>query len=71
MRVRDVLPEAEQWRIGGSPRGTTNHTRVMDLVWPVEGEQEAWLGDFTASDAPQAELAAGLFARVPMFGVER
>lgn len=71
MRVRDAVPEAQQWRIGGAPRGTTNHTRVMDLVWPMEGEQEAWLSDFTATDAPQAELAAGSFARVPMFGVDR
>ncbi|MCZ7673057.1 MAG: hypothetical protein M5U34_41025 [Chloroflexi bacterium] len=31
-RVRDVLPKSEGWRIGGAPAGTTNHTRIMDLV---------------------------------------
>lgn len=67
MRVRDVLPVAEQWRIGGGPRESTNHTRVMDLVWPQGGVQEEWLGDVQPTDAPQTELTAGDFARVQMF----
>jgi hypothetical protein len=70
MRVRDVLPAAEQWRIGGAPSGSTSHTRVMDLVWPEANEQEAWLSDFAASDSPQSELTAADFARVPMFGAQ-
>lgn len=68
MRVRDVLPKAEQWRLGGAPPGTTNHTRVVDLVWPVEGDQERWLSDYLPTDKPQSELTAQDFARVPMFG---
>jgi len=66
MRVRDVLPVAEQWRIGGAPSGATNHTRVLDLVWPAAGQQERWLSDFTPVNAPQAELTPEDFARVPL-----
>ncbi len=53
MRVRDVLPSPEQWRIGGAPAGTTNHTRVIDLVWAEAGQQEAWLSDFPPSQESQ------------------
>jgi len=70
MRVRDVLPVAEQWRIGGAPEGTTNHTRVMDLVWPVADEQEAWLSDFPPSDALQMDLMAVDYARIPLISQE-
>jgi hypothetical protein len=66
MRVRDVMPIAEQWRIGGAPEGSTNHTRVMDLVWPMAGEQEAWLSEFTTSDATQSALTVEDFATVPL-----
>ncbi len=64
LRVRDVAPAAEQWRFGGAPGGATNHTRVIDLVWPEAGQQEAWLSAFTPSTAPQGDLAAGDFATV-------
>jgi len=64
LRVRDVAPAAEQWRFGGAPGGTTNHSRVIDLVWPEAGQQEAWLSAFTPSTAPQGNLAAGDFATV-------
>jgi alpha-amylase/alpha-mannosidase (GH57 family) len=70
MRVRDIQPRAEQWRFGGAPAGSTNHTRVIDLVWPEEGQQEAWLSAFTVTNAAQAELAAGNFASVPMLSPE-
>jgi hypothetical protein len=30
--VRDVLPQAEKWRIGGGP-DAANHTRIMDPAW--------------------------------------
>jgi alpha-amylase/alpha-mannosidase (GH57 family) len=70
MRVRDVMPAAEQWRIGGAPAGATNHTRVMDLVWPEEGQQEAWLSAFAISDVSQPELTADDFATVPMLQPE-
>ncbi|MCA9991721.1 MAG: hypothetical protein KDE29_12055 [Anaerolineales bacterium] len=66
MRVRDVQPVAEQWRIGGAPAGATNHTRVIDLVWPDEGQQEAWLSDFTVKDTQQPDLTADDYARVGM-----
>jgi hypothetical protein len=70
MRVRDVLPVAEQWRIGGSPAGSTNHTRAMDIVWETAGEQEAWLADFFPVSSPQGDLLASDFATIPMFEVE-
>jgi alpha-amylase/alpha-mannosidase (GH57 family) len=70
MRVRDVNPAAEQWRVGGAPAGSTNHTRVIDLVWAAEGEQEVWLSEFTPTDLGQPELTAENFAQVPMFGAQ-
>jgi alpha-amylase/alpha-mannosidase (GH57 family) len=70
MRVRDVNPTAEQWRFGGAPAGTTNHTRVIDFVWPDESQQEAWLGEFTPVSAIQGDLTADDFAKVPMLTIE-
>ncbi len=70
MRVRDVVPAAEQWRIGGAPPGTTNHTRVLDFVWPEEGLQESRLAEFAPVDTRQTDLAAAAYARVPLFGAE-
>ena len=70
MRVRDVLPVAEQWRIGGGPVGATNHTRVMDIVWGTVSEQEMWLSDYSPVNTPQADLQPSDFASIPMFGIE-
>ncbi|MFN2187647.1 MAG: glucodextranase DOMON-like domain-containing protein, partial [Candidatus Promineifilaceae bacterium] len=70
MRVRDVTPAVEQWRVGGAPAGATNHTRVIDMAWPNPGDQEAWLSDFEIVSAAQGDLTAGDFASIPMFGVE-
>jgi carbohydrate-binding DOMON domain-containing protein len=70
MRVRDVTPVVEQWRVGGAPAGAANHTRVIDLVWANPGDQENWLGNFEPLAAPQGDLTAGDFAQVPMFGAE-
>jgi alpha-amylase/alpha-mannosidase (GH57 family) len=70
MRVRDVTPVGENWRLGGAPPGATNHTRVVDFVWATPGEQEAWLGDFEPIAASQGDLTAGDFATVPMYGLE-
>lgn len=64
LRIRDVSPKAEQWRIGGAPAGSTNHTRVIDLVWPEAGQQEAWLSALTPSTTPQGSLTADEFATV-------
>ncbi|MCI0397865.1 MAG: glycoside hydrolase [Chloroflexi bacterium] len=39
LRIRDVNPAAEQWRVGGAPEGATNHTWVIDLVWAEAGRK--------------------------------
>jgi hypothetical protein len=65
MRVRDVNQNAEQWRFGGAPVDT-NHTRVIDLVWPEPGMQETWLSSYTPSQATQTELIETDFAQVGM-----
>jgi alpha-amylase/alpha-mannosidase (GH57 family) len=64
-RVRDVNQKAEQWRFGGGP-ADTNHTRVIDLVWPEVGVQETWLSTYTPSQTTQTELTVTNFARVEM-----
>ncbi len=48
-RVRDVEPTATQWKFGGAP-DDASHTRIIDLVWPVAGKQEALLSAYTSSD---------------------
>lgn len=70
MRVRDVLPIAEQWRIGGAPAGSSNHTRIIDLLWPEAGVQEEWLSNFIASSTPQVDLTPADFAKIRMFVIE-
>jgi hypothetical protein len=67
-RVRDVAPTAEEWRIGGAPQDSSNHTRIMDLVWAEAGQQEAWLSATTPTDALQIDLTSDDFAEVGMFG---
>ena len=42
-RIRDVEPVAQQWRIGGGGEGSINETRILDILWPVEGDQETML----------------------------
>ena len=56
-RIRNVEATAEQWRIGGSD-GSINATRIMDLLWPVEGEQQAML-------TPPAPIASGTIDDLP------
>jgi carbohydrate-binding DOMON domain-containing protein len=67
-RVRDVLPKAEQWRIGRGPLDT-NHTRIMDVAWP-EGRspaQEDFLGSYPSSQEKKMDLLKPEdFAQVPM-----
>jgi alpha-amylase/alpha-mannosidase (GH57 family) len=70
MRVRDVTPTAQQWRFGGAPPNSANHTRVLDLVWPEVGDQEAWLSDFTPLSGSQTDLSEADFARIPMLEVQ-
>ncbi len=64
-RVRDVNQKSEQWKVGGAP-ADTNHTRVIDVVWPEAGVQETWLSTYTPSQAAQTELTATDFARIQM-----
>ena len=70
MRIRDVEPQAAQWRIGGAPTDTSNHTRVLDLVWPEEGTQEMWLSDYQPIDSPQTELRAVDYATISMLNAD-
>jgi alpha-amylase/alpha-mannosidase (GH57 family) len=69
-RVRDVLPRAEQWRIGGGP-DDTNHTRIMDLAWPADASpaQAEILGDYPPSQANVGSLAPDDFAQIPLLFV--
>ncbi len=66
-RVRDVQPQAEQWRIGGGP-SDTNHTRIMDLAWPagVSPDQAAILSDYPPSQESAGGLSADDFAQIPL-----
>lgn len=70
MRVRDVTPAAQQWRFGGAPPGSANHTRVIDFVWPEAGAQETWLSDFTPHSGSQTDLVEEDFAQVPMLEIQ-
>jgi carbohydrate-binding DOMON domain-containing protein len=72
-RIRDVNPTAEQWRFGGAPADSVNHTRVMDLVLPEEGgvqggpgEQARLLSEIPSFDGTQAEIEADDVALVPL-----
>jgi carbohydrate-binding DOMON domain-containing protein len=68
-RVRDVKPQAEQWRIGGGS-GATNETRIVELVWP-EGStptQEEMLSTYTPSSASVDTLSPDDFPQIEMFG---
>jgi alpha-amylase/alpha-mannosidase (GH57 family) len=67
-RVRDVEPNAAQWRFGGAPANSRNHTRIIDLILPVDGDydQAAVLSDFLVSQAPIDSLGPDDFAQIPM-----
>jgi carbohydrate-binding DOMON domain-containing protein len=66
-RVREVEPEASQWRIGGGPVDA-NHTRILDIAWPVQAEvtQQQMLADYTPAAEVVDSLAPEMFAQVPM-----
>jgi len=66
-RVRDVQAATAQWKIGGGP-DDVNHTRIMDVAWPADGEgtQEEFLSSYTASQGPVETLTADNFAQLPM-----
>ncbi|HIC89340.1 MAG TPA: glycoside hydrolase [Anaerolineae bacterium] len=67
-RVRDVLPKARQWRIGGAPPDT-NHTRILDVALPADytPTQAELLSDYPPSSETNMDaLGADDFARLPM-----
>jgi alpha-amylase/alpha-mannosidase (GH57 family) len=66
-RVRDVLPQAEQWRIGGGP-DDTNHTRLLDLAWPAGAspDQSEILRAYPSSQASVGSLSPDDFAQIPL-----
>jgi len=64
-RIRDVMPNAEQWRLGGGPATGVSHTRIMDIAWPEEGIQETMLSNGTAA-VSIADLGPDDFALVPL-----
>jgi carbohydrate-binding DOMON domain-containing protein len=66
-RVRDVQPQAAQWKLGGGPEDT-NHTRIVDVAWPAEATptQEEMLGTYPASTEPLDALTPEEFGQVLM-----
>lgn len=64
-RVRDVKPEAEQWKIGGGT-GSVNDTRILDLAWDGEPAQESLLANPAPGGSGGADrLPFEAFAAVP------
>jgi alpha-amylase/alpha-mannosidase (GH57 family) len=64
-RVRDVATTASQWKLGGGS-GDATETRIVDLLHPEPGAQEAALADRPASSATQATLTADDVAEIPL-----
>ncbi|MDW8068889.1 MAG: glucodextranase DOMON-like domain-containing protein [Anaerolineae bacterium] len=64
-RVRDVLPQAQQWRFGGGP-DDVNHTRIIDLAWAGAPTQEDILSRYPASKADIATLGPDDFPQIPL-----
>ncbi len=71
-RVRDVAEEVAQWRFGGAPADTTNHTRIIDLAWPADATptQEQMLSDYPPSQETVGQLGPDDFAQVEMLQPE-
>jgi hypothetical protein len=66
-RVRDVNQIAEQWKFGGAP-DDTNHTRIIDLIWP-DGQsptQEEMLSTYTGSKSDPGRLMPEDFAQLKL-----
>jgi alpha-amylase/alpha-mannosidase (GH57 family) len=69
-RIRDVNEAAEQWRFGGAP-ADTNHTRIIDVAYPVgfSTTQEEALSAYTSSaETDMDALGADDFAQLPLVG---
>ncbi|MDH5371567.1 MAG: glycoside hydrolase [Acidimicrobiia bacterium] len=66
-RIRDVLGDAEQWRLGGGP-ADINHTRIIDVVFPIAGEQESSLSAYSGvSEGTIDDLGPDDFGKIPLF----
>ena len=66
-RVRDVEPNAGQWRFGGAPEGR-NHTRIIDLIWPADfpSSQEVMLSTYPRSDSDPGTLSPDEFTQIEL-----
>jgi alpha-amylase/alpha-mannosidase (GH57 family) len=67
-RVREVLPAAEQWRLGGAPNDT-NHTRIIDVALPADAtpDQFKLLSTYKPSaESNMDKLGPDDFAQLPM-----
>ncbi len=66
-RVRDVEEKAAQWRFGGAP-ADTNHTRIIDLIWPGDKTpaQKDFLSKYVSSKAEVGTLKPDDFAQIPL-----
>jgi alpha-amylase/alpha-mannosidase (GH57 family) len=67
-RVRDVEPDAQQWRFGGAP-ADTNHSRILDVAYPVglTPTQEEALSSYPVSQEGNMDaLDADDFAQLPL-----
>jgi alpha-amylase/alpha-mannosidase (GH57 family) len=69
-RVRDVHPTAQQWRLGGAPPGI-NHTRIIDVAWPIPEDQEELLSTYPpVTSGTVDDLGPDDFGVVPLLIVE-
>ncbi len=67
-RIRDVEPDAQQWRFGGAP-SDTNHTRIVDVAYPAgqTPAQEEALSTYPASQESNMDaLGPDDFAQLPL-----
>lgn len=67
-RIRDIEPVAAQWRFGGAPQASKNHTRIIDLVLPADNkfDQATLLSNFVLSTSNPNTLSPDDFAQIPM-----
>ena len=66
--VREVIPAAEQWRLGGAP-SDTNHTRIVDILWPAGNTptQEEMLSSYSSSQGDPSSLGLADFPQLEMY----
>jgi len=70
-RVRNIEQASAQWAFGGAPMDV-NHTRIIDLILPVDGvyDQVEVLSNYLSSLVPLESLNLSDFAQVPMILVK-